>query len=246
MSSAVGHQHGEDEAEVPTEGANRRQSFGSEHLPQQEEHPVGREPDQEHHEAQDHVVQILEESEHALACLSRERQGDPEEAREDDDLEHLAVGHGLDRIRREQVDQRLDHARRLFRGEPRRLEIEPRAGLDDQRGAERQRDRDRRGEEVERQRLPAHSAETREIVERRHAADDRHEHEWHDEKLQRGEEDLTTDVEDPVHEERGQGPTHPGEIDAEAHQDPGRHAQEDVQRQPLPRFAHTPTPAGGG
>jgi hypothetical protein len=236
----VQNQDSDYEREILEQRRHRPESLKRENLRDQTKHPVGRHAHQQHHELHDHGVEITEEFQQALARFSGQRQRKAEEPGEDDDLQHVALGHRLNRIRREQIDEHIRQRRSLLRFERSvGIEIESSTGLNDRGSDQRQRNRNRCGRQIETQRLHAHPTELRDIVQRCGAADQGNEDQRNDQQLQAGQKNRTTHVEQPVHHDDLDPAGGPDPIEQQANGESCAHSEHDLERQ-----AAAPAPIG--
>ena len=122
---------------------------------------------------------------------------DAEERREDDDLEDVLLRHRVDRVGREEVQERLDERLRLREaGLARRRELEVEARLHDVREDETDDERDRRRDLEVDQGLHAHAPDRLHVARLADPEDDRREDERDDEHLDEADEGLGEELND--------------------------------------------------
>ena len=118
--------------------------------------------------------------------LTGMRHGDTEQQREHDDLQHLPVRHRRYGIARKDIDDRVAQRRRLAdrvfaRTAPGSMPVPGPIS----KPAASERDRDRRREQIEPERLAADPPHGGAVADVRRTADDRYEHERHDKQSER-------------------------------------------------------------
>ena len=109
----VHHEDAEHHEEVAEQRPEGVEALLGEDLGDQAEDADRGDAHQQHHQPHDHLVEVLEEPEGALPRLAGQRHRQAEEHGEDDDLQHVAIGHGLDGVGGEDLDQGLRERWRL-------------------------------------------------------------------------------------------------------------------------------------
>jgi hypothetical protein len=162
--------------------------------------PIRRQLDEHGDQAHEHLVDVFEEAHQPRARLAGTAHGDAEQQREDDDLQHVALGHGGHRVGGEDVDERVLDAGGLAGIE--RDVHGGRAGAapghDQQRQQQRDGDGDGGGEQIQADGLAADPAHAAGIAETGGAADQRHQHQRHHHELQAGDEDAAAGVDEAI------------------------------------------------
>ena len=226
---AVEQQDGKDEKKVLGQGQNGGKPLGRERPGQKGKDPVGRELHQDQDQLHDDVVPVLEDPEQPLARRARQHHGQAEEDGEDNDLEHVSLGHGLNRIGREQVDDDIsDGGRGLALEGCVRAQLKAGPGSDNDRGGQRQRNGDGGGRKVESHGLQPHPTQFADVVERSRAADQRDEDQRDHQQLQGGDEDRANHMKHTVHQNVADPPFRSDEIEAPTHQEAEHHADDYV------------------
>jgi hypothetical protein len=230
----VHEEHEQHGREIPREPAEGLEALLARDLRDQAEDAVGRELHQDEDELHDDDVRALEEPQQRRRRLPREGHRDAEQDREDDDLERAALGEGLERIGRQDLDQRLGEARGLgeLRAGRRRRQLESRARLDQERRHDRQADRDCRRAEVEAEGLAADPAELRHVVEGGRSARQRDQDQRYHQQLEARQEDLSADREDAADEEVGDRVALGELTEQQAREGPGDQPDQDPACQP--------------
>ena len=162
----------------------------------------------------------------------------PNSQGEHDDLEHVAIGHRTDRIRRKQIDEHIRERRSLLRFERSvGVELESSTRLNDRGSDQRQRHRDRGGHQIETQRLRAHPTELRDVVQGCGTADQGNEDQRNDQELQAGQKNRAAHVEQPIHHDGLDPAGDPDPVEQQADGEPRCHSEHDLERQAA---AHAP------
>ena len=185
---------------VAQQGQDQIQSLGGEGTGDQGKHPVGSHAHDDLHHAHDHCIQIVKQAQHVLAALAGQGDGDTEQQGEHDDLQHVALGQGGNRIGRYHTDEDLGQR---WRG----LALERylgTAGIESlsrshRRGQQQgDADRHRRGEQVEQDRFDTHATQGRQVTQRGNPVDQGDEHQRYHQHLQCSDEDRADHIQQTV------------------------------------------------
>jgi len=170
-------------------------------LCQQCEYPVGRKRHEDlHHLHHDHF-HIAEKAGDAAARLARAGDGVANQQGKHDDLQHLAIGHGLDRVGGENIDQYIHKWRRRGRLKaPRYGHIHALTRGDNQGEQQRQRYGDRRGGQVEPESLDGDGSHAGAVAEGAGAANQRDQHQRHYQHLEGRDENAPHRVQQAAHQ----------------------------------------------
>ena len=170
----------------------------------------------------------LEEADEGTGLRSDVSGGDAEERREDDDLQDVLPHHGVEDVRREEVDERLDRRLRLGERLAGRGEVQADAGFDDVGENEADDEGDRRRDLEVDERLHAHPPDGLDVARLPDPEDDRGEDEGDDEQLDQVDERPREEAERLV----GPGVSLGGESVAEDDAEDQRVEDEGGRRQP--------------
>ena len=156
------------------------------------EHADGRVEHDETRDLDHDVGRAVEEVEHLLALVADDAEAEAEEQGEEDDLEHVALGEGLNGVDRDDVQEHVDERGRgdilgleAFRGNG-----QPAAGLEDVGEHEADDHGDGRGNEVIGQRLACYAPELAYVADAGRTRDEGGQHERHHDHAHQIDEQL--------------------------------------------------------
>ena len=196
---AMEHQHPQHGEKIRRQVDDRPQAHGGEQLGQQGEHAVGSQLHENFHHLHDHRFHIAEEAADAAALLPRVGDGIADQQGKDDDLQHLALGHGAHRVGRHHVHQHI-RKRRGRRG----LEVggahqvDIGAGIDQAGEKQRDADGDGGGGQVQGHGLEGDGTHPGAVAQGTGAADQRNQHQRHYQQFQQGHENAPHHIEQAV------------------------------------------------
>lgn len=156
-------------------------------------------------ELHNRVVQPIEEIEDVLSLFAERRQNSPEKEREDDNRQHVALGHGRHDVRREEIQnhigdgdviavfrEALDHVRiRTGQHSP-----HPGAGLDRRDEQQAKSHREARRDDVVSQRPEPDAADAPDVAQGADAHDNRGQNQRHNNHAQGTQEELAEEIAD--------------------------------------------------
>ena len=185
-----------------------------------------------HHDADDLHHQLVHESagpDEALGALTEHQRGDPDENRVEDDLQHLTLGEGLDRVGGDDAGDDLPERGRLFGFDARRVDaghVESPARTDQLGDADGYADRQRGGHQVEPERLAADATQHPDVSDPGDAGDQREDHQRHDKQLECVQEGRADHVEEAV-DDVVTDPLIAQDVEGDPHRQSGDHADRD-------------------